>query len=152
MIFMICFCNFSIRIFHIVFHAFSKALIFMCTRIPIHIFNNNQDYRIFLTFLTFEIFLYVFVIIFASFSLLRIRLFLCFYSKDYIIFSLTDNIFRLFLMIIFTLIITFTFLYSLKLIFSTFNYNIFARHFYKLIKFLKYKIFGIFDFITFNTL
>merc|ERR1712018_1054937 len=88
-IFMICFCNFSIRIF---------------------------------------------VIIFASFSLLRIRLFLCFYSKDYIIFSLTDNIFRLFLMIIFTLIITFTFLYSLKLIFSIFNYNIFARHFYKLIK------------------
>merc|ERR1712224_251954 len=137
-IFIISFCNFSIRIFHIIFHAFSKALIFMCTRVPIHIFNNNQDYRLFLIFLTFEIFLYIFVIIFASLSLIRMRLFLCFYSKDYLIFNLTDNVFRIFLLLIFVLIITFTFLYSLKLIFNVFNYNIFVRHFYKLIKFLNF--------------
>lgn len=110
----------------------------MCTRVPIHIFNNNQDYRLFLIFLTFEIFLYIFVIIFASFSLIRMRLFLCFYSKDYIIFNLTDNVFRIFLLLIFMLIITFTFLYSLKLVFNVFNYNIFVRHFYKLIKFLNF--------------
>merc|ERR1712004_905545 len=125
----------GIRIFHIIFHAFSKALIFMSTRIIIHIFNNIQDIRIFKSFLIFEIFLYIFSIIFASFSLMRIFMFLCFYSKDVLIFSCTDNIFRLFLILIFIFIIIFTFLYSLKLIFNVFNLNSLIS-FYKLVKFL----------------
>merc|ERR1712018_740655 len=61
--------------------------------------------------------------------------FLCFYSKDILIFVSTDNIFGVFLWLVFILIIIFTFLYSLKLIFNVFNQNSLIN-FYKLVKFL----------------
>merc|ERR1719500_1043781 len=37
--------NFRVLVLHITFHAFSKSIIFISTRLIIHIINNFQDFR-----------------------------------------------------------------------------------------------------------
>merc|ERR1712066_1161942 len=47
--------NFGLIIFHIIFHAFSKAIIFISTGLVLHTFNSSQDSRKISNFINFSI-------------------------------------------------------------------------------------------------
>merc|ERR1711879_972587 len=97
------FLNFRLLIFHILFHAFSKAIIFMSTRTPIHILNNFQDFRK-LTFILFsQIISFNFCLIFRSLSLIRVYFYIWFYSKDKFLFNFFNFNFSYLLLLIFVL-------------------------------------------------
>merc|ERR1711928_255178 len=49
--------NFGLIVFHIIFHAFSKAIIFISTRLVLHTFNSSQDSRKISNFINFSILL-----------------------------------------------------------------------------------------------
>merc|ERR1712186_166740 len=80
--------NFRLIIFHIIFHAFSKAIIFMSTRLVLHTFNSSQDSRKISNFINFSINSFKLFLILGSFSLIRVFIFVCFYSKDTFLFSI----------------------------------------------------------------
>merc|ERR1711905_67585 len=123
------FLNFRLLIFHILFHAFSKAIIFISTRTPIHIYNNFQDFRK-LTFILFsQLLTFNFCLIFGSLSLIRIYFYICFYSKDKFLFNFFNFNFSYLLLTIFILSCFCTFRYSKTLIkFSTFtSFNFYSK-------------------------
>merc|ERR1711893_495866 len=74
--------NFRLIIFHIIFHAFSKAIIFISTRLVLHTFNLSQDSRKISNFINFSVNSFKMFLILGSFSLIRVFMFICFYSKD----------------------------------------------------------------------
>merc|ERR1712187_781904 len=115
--------NFGLITFHIIFHAFSKAIIFMSTRLVLHTFNSSQDSRKILNFINFSINSFKLFLILGSFSLIRVFIFICFYSKDTFLFSiLLDSInFIGFILFIYSACITI--IYSLNLILYLFNFG-----------------------------
>jgi len=120
------FLNFRLLIFHILYHAFSKAIIFISTGIPIHILNNFQDFRK-VTFRYFsQIISFNFCLIFGSLSLIGIYFYVCFYSKDKFLFNIFNFNFSFLLIFVFILSCFCTFRYSKSLIkfsiFVPFNY------------------------------
>merc|ERR1711879_72174 len=80
--------NFGLIIFHIIFHAFSKAIIFKSTRLVLHTFNSSQDSRKISNFINFSVNSFKIFLILGSFSLIRVFIFICFYSKDTFLFSI----------------------------------------------------------------
>merc|ERR1712150_363009 len=123
--------NFRLIIFHIIFHAFSKAIIFKSTRLILHTFNSSQDSRKISNFINFSVNAFKVFLILGSFSLIRAFIFICFYSKDTFLFSiLIDSLsFNSFILFRYSAVITL--IYSLNLIFNfgsnfqhTFNFNI----------------------------
>merc|ERR1711893_219555 len=115
--------NFGLIIFHIIFHAFSKAIIFMGTRLVLHTFNSSQDSRKISNFINFSVNSFKMFLILGSFSLIRVFMFICFYSKDTFLFSiLLDSInFIGFILFIYSACITI--IYSLNLILYLFNFG-----------------------------
>merc|ERR1711972_395162 len=115
--------NFGLIIFHIIFHAFSKAIIFKSTRLVLHTFNSSQDSRKISNFINFSINSFKIFLILGSFSLIRVFIFICFYSKDTFLFSiLLDSInFISFILFIYSACITI--IYSLNLILYLFNFG-----------------------------
>merc|ERR1711881_581651 len=120
------FLNFRLLIFHILYHAFSKAIIFISTRIPIHMFNNFQDFRKINFISSSQILVFKFCLIFGSLSLIRIYFCICFYSKDKFLFNIFNSNYSILFCIIFILSSYCTFRYSKTLIkyttFTPFNY------------------------------
>merc|ERR1712105_128806 len=99
-----------------IFHAFSKAIIFISTRLVLHTFNSSQDSRKISNFINFSINNFKLFLILGSFSLIRVFIFICFYSKDTFLFSiLIDNI-SLIIILIFIYSALITLIYSLNLI------------------------------------
>merc|ERR1712031_142067 len=115
--------NFGLIIFHIIFHAFSKAIIFMSTRLVLHTFNSSQDSRKISNFINFSINSFKLFLILGSFSLIRVFIFICFYSKDTFLFSiLLDRIsLNNFILFIYSAVITI--IYSINLILWVFNFG-----------------------------
>lgn len=109
---------------HIIFHAYSKALIFISTGLPIHRINNFQDYRFVMFqnlsyFSSFKIFL-----ILGSISLIGVYRFCCFHSKEKMLFSIFCDSFINLNFVVLVLACVLTILYSLKIISYCFKFSI----------------------------
>jgi len=108
--------NFRVLVLHITFHAFSKSIIFISTRIIIHIINNFQDFRNTFNFNYFQLNYFKILLCIRSISLIRVFSFICFYSKDKFLVILNYNIIRILIILIFIFSVFCTILYSLVLI------------------------------------
>merc|ERR1712026_582808 len=115
--------NFGLTIFHIIFHAFSKAIIFISTRLVLHTFNSSQDSRKISNFINFSINSFKLFLILGSFSLIRVFMFICFYSKDTFLFSLLVDSLSLNNFVLFGYSAVITLVYSLNLILWVFNFG-----------------------------
>merc|ERR1712020_740967 len=115
--------NFRLIIFHIIFHAFSKAIIFISTRLVLHTFNSSQDSRKISNFINFSINSFKLFLILGSFSLIRVFIFICFYSKDTFLFSILLDGISLHNFILFAYSAVITILYSINLILWVFNFG-----------------------------
>merc|ERR1711970_428407 len=103
----------SLIIFHIIFHAFSKALIFIYSRVIIHSHNLIQDLRILLSFEKYtQNLIFLIRVISRSLSLIRVIRFICFFSKDLIIFNSLEKNLSFFMSIIFLVSCIMTIIYS----------------------------------------
>jgi NADH-ubiquinone oxidoreductase chain 5 len=126
--------SYNLALFHLVNHAFYKALLFLGAGSVIHAMGNNQDFRRYGGLIKYLPLTYS-VILIASLSLIAFPFMTGFYSKDFILESAYGqfgysgtNIY-----IIATIGATFTTLYSIKVLYLTFltipngskiNYNI----------------------------
>merc|ERR1712066_171715 len=115
--------NFGLIIFHIIFHAFSKAIIFISTRLVLHTFNSSQDSRKISSFINFSINSFKIFLILRSFSLIRVFIFICFYSKDTFLFSILIDRLSLNNFVLFAYSAVITILYSINLILWVFNFG-----------------------------
>lgn len=75
---------FDLSFFHLINHAFFKALLFLCSGVIIHSFFNQQDIRYMGGFLAFLPFVYS-VFLIGSLSLAGFPFLTGFYSKDLIL-------------------------------------------------------------------
>merc|ERR1712178_652022 len=115
--------NFGLIIFHIIFHAFSKAIIFISTRLVLHTFNSSQDSRKISNFINFSINSFKIFLILGSFSLIRVFIFVCFYSKDTFLFSILLDRISLNNFVLFGYSAVITLVYSMNLILWVFNFG-----------------------------
>merc|ERR1712150_167180 len=115
--------NFGLIIFHIIFHAFSKAMIFISTGLVLHTFNSSQDSRKISNFINFSVNAFKVFLILGSFSLIRVFIFICFYSKDTFLFSILLDRISLYNFILFAYSAVITILYSINLILWVFNFG-----------------------------
>merc|ERR1711994_908665 len=91
--------NFRLIIFHIIFHAFSKAIIFISTGLVLHTFNSSQDSRKISNFINFSINSFKLFLILGSFSLIRVFISFNLFILNFN-FSLFNSFIRKFLPII----------------------------------------------------
>jgi NADH-ubiquinone oxidoreductase chain 5 len=115
---------YNIALFHLINHAFYKALLFLGAGSIIHGMLDNQDLRKYGGLKQYLPLTYS-VIIIASFSLIAIPFMSGFYSKDFILESIYGQLF-LSSFIIYIISITgatFTTLYSIKILYLTFMSN-----------------------------
>merc|ERR1712024_360802 len=115
--------NFRLIIFHIIFHAFSKAIIFISTGLVLHTFNSSQDSRKISNFINFSINTFKIFLILGSFSLIRVFMFICFYSKDTFLFSILVDGISLNNFVLFGYSGVITIIYSINLILWVFNFG-----------------------------
>merc|ERR1711994_1005197 len=106
--------NFRLIIFHIIFHAFSKAIIFISTGLVLHTFNSSQDSRKISNFINFSINSFKLFLILCS--LIRVFIFICFYSKDTFLFSILVDRISLNNFVLFGYSAVITIIYSINLI------------------------------------
>nr|QDI93992.1 NADH dehydrogenase subunit 5 [Tuxedo flavicollis] len=109
----------GLSFFHLLTHAFFKALLFLCAGLIIHSMNNSQDIRD-MGFVTGVLPYTSSCFIISSFSLSGLPFLSGFYSKDVIIEFLFMNEYSLFYYFIFLISVSFTMSYSVRL----FNYLI----------------------------
>jgi NADH-ubiquinone oxidoreductase chain 5 len=116
--------SYSVALFHLVNHAFYKALLFLGAGSVIHAVNDNQDFRKYGGLKQFLPLTYS-VMVIASLSLVAFPYMSGFYSKDFIL----ESIYALFnysgtvIYIIATIGAMFTTLYSIKVLYLTFLTN-----------------------------
>nr|YP_010923087.1 NADH dehydrogenase subunit 5 [Nysius inconspicuus]WJZ45490.1 NADH dehydrogenase subunit 5 [Nysius inconspicuus] len=112
----------TISFFHLLTHAFFKALLFLCAGLIIHCVNDIQDIRFMgglINMLPFTISCFGI----SNFSLCGLPFLSGFYSKDLVLELMTMNMFNIFIYIIFYLSIGLTVCYSVRLIYYVlFNY------------------------------
>jgi len=117
--------NFDMSFFHLINHAYFKALLFLSSGVLIHSFFNDQDLRKFGGLLSYSPFLYLLFLV-ASFSLAGFPFLSGFYSKDLILettflFSSFSYAFKSsFLFWIAILTVSLTSFYSFRLIYFLF--------------------------------
>jgi NADH-ubiquinone oxidoreductase chain 5 len=116
--------SYNIAIFHLVNHAFYKALLFLGAGAVIHAMNDNQDFRKYGGLRAFLPLTYS-VILIASMSLVAIPFMTGFYSKDLILESAFGSYMFSGVVVYFVATIgaVFTTLYSVKVIYLTFFAN-----------------------------
>jgi NADH-ubiquinone oxidoreductase chain 5 len=115
---------YNIALFHLVNHAFYKALLFLGAGAVIHSVADNQDFRKFGGLKIFLPLTYS-VILIASLSLVAIPFMTGFYSKDFILESAYGQFYvsSIIVYIIATIGAIFTTLYSVKVLYLTFLTN-----------------------------
>lgn len=115
---------YNIALFHLVNHAFYKALLFLGAGAVIHSVADNQDFRKFGGLRPFLPLTYS-VMLIASFSLVAIPFMTGFYSKDFILESAYGQFFfsSIAVYYIATIGAMFTTLYSIKVLYLTFLTN-----------------------------
>src|SRR4051794_31104828 len=116
--------NYNIALFHLVNHAFYKALLFLGAGSVIHAVMDNQDFRKYGGLIHFLPLTYS-VIFIASLSLVAFPFMTGFYSKDFILESAYGqyNFSSIAVYIIATIGAIFTTLYSIKVLYLTFLTN-----------------------------
>src|SRR5687768_1853674 len=116
--------SYNIALFHLVNHAFYKALLFLGAGAVIHSVADNQDFRKFGGLRPFLPLTYS-VMLIASFSLVAIPFMTGFYSKDFILESAYGQFFFSSIAVYFiaTIGAMFTTLYSVKVLYLTFLTN-----------------------------
>lgn len=105
-----------ISFFHLLSHAFFKALLFLCAGLIIHCINDTQDIR-FIGGLTFNIPFTVSCFGVANFSLCGLPFLSGFYRKDIIIEFMSLNTYNIFIYSIFYLSLGLTAVYRIRLIY-----------------------------------
>jgi NADH-ubiquinone oxidoreductase chain 5 len=116
--------SYNIALFHLVNHAFYKALLFLGAGAVIHAVADNQDFRKYGALRKFLPLTYT-VILIASLSLIAFPFMTGFYSKDFILesaygqFSFSSTV----IYYIATIAAVFTSLYSVKVLYLTFLTN-----------------------------
>ncbi len=115
---------YNIALFHLVNHAFYKALLFLGAGAVIHSVADNQDFRKYGALKTFLPLIYS-VMLIASLSLVAFPFMSGFYSKDFILESAYGQFYisSTIIYIIATLGAIFTTLYSIKVLYLTFLTN-----------------------------
>jgi len=115
---------YNIALFHLVNHAFYKALLFLGAGAVIHSVADNQDFRKFGGLKVFLPLIYS-VMLIASLSLLAFPFMTGFYSKDFILESAYGQFYisSTIVYIITTIGAMFTTLYSIKVLYLTFLTN-----------------------------
>jgi NADH-ubiquinone oxidoreductase chain 5 len=115
---------YNIALFHLINHAFYKALLFLGAGSVIHAMLDNQDLRKYGGLKHYLPLTYS-VILIASFSLIAIPFMSGFYSKDFILESAYGQLFisSMTVYIISLIGATFTTLYSVKILYLTFIAN-----------------------------
>jgi len=115
---------YNIALFHLVNHAFYKALLFLGAGAVIHSVADNQDFRKFGGLKIFLPLIYS-VMLIASLSLVAIPFMTGFYSKDFIIESAYGQFFISSIIVYVVVVIgaMFTTLYSVKILYLTFLTN-----------------------------
>lgn len=121
---MFCACGlsaYSLALFHLINHAFFKALLFLCAGSVIHALNDEQDIRKMGGLLKILPFTYVSMFI-ASLSLIGFPFLSGFYSKELILFLVYLDQFRfsIFKFSLLYLASIFTVLYSFKILYKVF--------------------------------
>jgi NADH-ubiquinone oxidoreductase chain 5 len=122
--------NFDLSFFHLINHAFFKALLFLSSGVIIHTFYNQQDIRYMGGFLPFLPFLYSLFLI-GSLSLAGFPFLTGFYSKDLILefaFS-TFTISSYFVFWLALLTVSLTSFYSFRLLYFLFYHKPFSLNF-----------------------
>lgn len=113
--------RYDVALFHLINHAFFKALLFLSAGIIIHNFLNEQDMRKMGGLAIFFVFTYLSIFI-ASYALIGLPYLSGFYSKDLIIelsfFSFTFSSFFAFLLLLLSAF--FTACYSIRLLYLVF--------------------------------
>nr|QDI93798.1 NADH dehydrogenase subunit 5 [Tuxedo cruralis] len=109
----------SLSFFHLLTHAFFKALLFLCAGLIIHVMNNSQDIRD-MGFVSKALPYTSSCFIISSFSLAGVPFLSGFYSKDMIIEFLFMNEYNFIYYFVFLISVIFTVSYSIRL----FNYLI----------------------------
>jgi len=113
--------SYNISLFHLINHAFYKALLFLGAGSVIHAVSDNQDLRKYGGLKIFLPLTYT-VMLIASLSLIALPFMSGFYSKDFILESTYGQFFYGSKVVYFLAIIgaTFTLLYSIKILYLTF--------------------------------
>ena len=116
--------SYNIALFHLINHAFYKALLFLGAGAVIHSVGDNQDFRKYGGLISFLPLTYS-VMLIASLSLVAFPFMTGFYSKDFIIESSYGQFFISSIIVYFIAIIgaMFTTLYSIKVLYLTFLTN-----------------------------
>jgi NADH-ubiquinone oxidoreductase chain 5 len=116
--------SYNIALFHLVNHAFYKALLFLGAGAVIHSVADNQDFRKYGGLISYLPLSYS-VMLIASLSLVAIPYMAGFYSKDFILESAYGqfNFSSITIYIIAVIGATFTTLYSVKVLYLTFLTN-----------------------------
>lgn len=116
--------SYNIALFHLVNHAFYKALLFLGAGAVIHAVGDNQDFRRFGGLKAFLPLVYS-VMLIASLSLVAIPFMTGFYSKDFILESSYGKFYISSIIVYFiaTIGAMFTTLYSIKVLYLTFLTN-----------------------------
>jgi NADH-ubiquinone oxidoreductase chain 5 len=116
--------SYSLALFHLVNHAFYKALLFLGAGAVIHAVNDNQDFRKYGGLITYLPLSYS-VMLIASLSLVAFPFMTGFYSKDLIIESAFGqyNLSSIIIYFIASIAAMFTTLYSVKVLHITFLSN-----------------------------
>nr|UJG45391.1 NADH dehydrogenase subunit 5 [Athripsodes cinereus] len=113
----------SLSGFHLMTHAFFKALLFLCAGVLIHSFYNFQDIRFMGAFMNFMPVIYSCFMV-SNLSLMGMFFLSGFYSKDMILEMVSVSSLSLIMYILFYFCILCTIVYSLRLFFMSFlNYN-----------------------------
>jgi NADH-ubiquinone oxidoreductase chain 5 len=116
--------SYNIALFHLVNHAFYKALLFLGAGAVIHAVADNQDFRKYGGLISYLPLSYS-VMFIASLSLVAFPFMTGFYSKDFILESAYGEYNLTTIIVYFIAVIgaTFTALYSLKVLYLTFLSN-----------------------------
>nr|YP_010951101.1 NADH dehydrogenase subunit 5 [Ophidiomyces ophidiicola]WML69497.1 NADH dehydrogenase subunit 5 [Ophidiomyces ophidiicola] len=116
--------SYNLALFHLVNHAFYKALLFLGAGAVIHSVGDNQDFRKYGGLKVFLPLVYS-VMLIASFSLVAIPFMTGFYSKDFILESAFGQYYLSSTIVYFiaTIGAMFTTLYSVKVLYLTFLTN-----------------------------
>nr|YP_009466097.1 NADH dehydrogenase subunit 5 [Pentatomidae sp. GM-2014]AIW65012.1 NADH dehydrogenase subunit 5 [Pentatomidae sp. GM-2014] len=108
-----------VSFFHMLTHAFFKALMFLCAGLMIHCMNDSQDIR-FMGMLTNCIPFTCSCFCISNLSLCGFPFLSGFYSKDLVLDLLSYNYYNLYLYVIFYISVGLTVCYSLRLIYFCF--------------------------------
>nr|YP_009485650.1 NADH dehydrogenase subunit 5 [Velinus nodipes]AVZ00785.1 NADH dehydrogenase subunit 5 [Velinus nodipes] len=108
--------------FHLLTHAFFKALLFLCAGLMIHCMSDSQDIRhmgVMINHLPFTCSCFCI----SNFSLCGLPFMSGFYSKDMILEMMSTSYFNLFIFTIFFISVGLTVSYSMRLIYFCLSYN-----------------------------